>query len=195
MSTNDPRFDLRYDPRAEPPERKMKALGVTIPPKPKIEEKPVEAERGGVLFGIRTEALFRAAKEWSPGGVAISFGAVFLLVFHLIGGTAGAEKIAAALGSSIGASQKMITMQERILEDLKVGRAERQRMQAVAQCESERTRRLCLFISEVNLGRPQPDWCGERGTGLSWSRMNLAGGGSIVRTDATWPDCALIAAK
>jgi hypothetical protein len=183
-----------HDPRAEPPERKMKAFGITIPPpKPKIEEK-TEVERGGMVFGIRTEALLKAAKDWSPGGVAISFGAVFLLVFRLIGGLDGAERVAKALGSSIGASNKMIAMQEQIIRDLKIERAERQRIQAVALCERERSVKLCHFVSEINMGRPHPEWCGEPGTGLTWTR-SPNGSAPILRTAATWPNCDVVAAN
>jgi hypothetical protein len=144
-----------------------------------------------------TKHLLSAAAKWSPAGIAIAA----ICVFLALGGKQGAVEIVEVIAEANGASAKMSAEfaalgrqieahMQSTDERLKNEQAQRDKLQAQMHCQEKHITMLCHFASQQNGGRPEPDWCGARGEGLTWQPRPLDSViGQRFRTDAEWVDC------
>lgn len=202
--------DPRRDDTNPPPRPKMQGVELGAPLRVKVEEKQpeptpepppqsVKVERGQwSQFLTLASFVVKHGSTRTPIGISIAlaafFGAIIWVAVHAIGGNDGAVKIAHALGKGLGNSDEILMHIKALREDIKIERAERQRMQAEITCSREVNAKLCHFVSEINGGRPNKNWCGAPGEGLTWTHSR-DGNPPLLRTDAAWPDCQAVAAN
>ena len=159
---------------------------------------PIKESGGEVtIAGLSTRTLLNAASKWGPSGIGITL----IVVFFALGGQKSLVEIVKVISESNGAKMQMSEDFERLSqsierhikltdERLQNEQAQRDKLSAQVYCQEKHISMLCHFASQQNGGRPESDWCGARGEGLTWIAPPLDTiGGPRIRTDAQWIDC------